>query len=104
MQNLNPQNFPIRLRVRRAAGKVVKGTIGYADDMVADEWRALRRSNFRMLQATLPLHYGPTRIVVLRHLAEYLVEVDLSVAQRTETSRPIDPILIAAIYAGAAVA
>ena len=62
---------------------------------------ALRRARFRMLDAALPLHHGPTRIVVLRHLAEYLPEIDLPIAERAEATRPVDPVLIAAINARA---
>ena len=55
-----------------------------------------------MLDAALPLHHRPARIVVLRQFAEDGFEIDLPIAQRTETPRPIDPVLVAAIHAGAA--
>ena len=52
-----------------------------------------------MLDAALPLQHRPARIVVLRHLAEDRLEIDLPIAQRAEASCAIDPILVAAIHA-----
>ena len=92
----------MRLRVRLRARKIVERAIGDANNMIANKRRALGRARFGMLDAALPLHHRPARIIVLRHLAEYLREIDLAVTQRTESPRPIDPILIAAINACAA--
>ena len=51
----------------------------------------------------LPLEHGPAVVAVLRELAEDSLEVDLTVARRAETPRPIDPALVAAVDAAAAV-
>src|SRR5262245_35048407 len=68
----------------------------------ADEWRAFACTVLGMLQAAFPLEDGPTVVTVLRKLAEDAREVDLPVAGRAEATRPIEPILIPAVDAGAA--
>ena len=76
--------------------------LGDADDVVADEGRALACSIFRMLQSAFPLHDRPARIVVLRQLAEDATEVDLAVAQGAKAPGTIDPVLIPAVHTGSA--
>ena len=83
--------------------EIIECTIGDPDDVVADERGALARTVLGMFEAAFPFQHGPARVVVLRELAEDAPEIDLSVAERTETSGSVDPVLIAAIDAGAAV-
>src|SRR5580698_6572364 len=73
------------------------------NDVIANEDGSFCRACLGMLQATLPLQHSPTRIVVLRHLAENRAKIHLSVAQRTEASRPLHPILVAAINAAVSI-
>ena len=53
-----------------AAREVVKGSVGDADDLVADEGRAFARAVLRVLQAAFPLQHGPVGEAVLGELAE----------------------------------
>src|SRR5215469_3537229 len=56
-----------------------------------------------MLQRALPFEHGPAGKIVLRHLREDRLEVDLPVAERAKTSCTIDPSRVAAIHALSAV-
>src|SRR5690348_11712286 len=56
-----------------------------------------------MFEAAFPVEHGPARIIVLRKFTEHALEIDLAVAERAEASGPLQPILVAAIYARAAV-
>ena len=67
--------------------------------MFAHKLCALGSAHLGVLDAALPLHDGPSRIVVPRHLAEHLPEIDLPIAQRAKPPRTVDPVLIAAIDA-----
>src|SRR6185369_14360663 len=58
---------------------------------------------FRMLQAAFPFEDRPALETVLREFREDAAEIDLAIAERPETPGAIDPGLIAAIYAAAAV-
>src|SRR5215475_7881630 len=91
---IQAQNLTVLVLIRTCAGKVVEGAIGDVDDLIADEDCALRCAGLGMLEAALPLQHGPSRVVVLRHLAEDRLEVDLPVAERAEPARPVDPVLI----------
>jgi hypothetical protein len=99
---LDSQDFAIARGVGGGSGEIVEGAIGDADDVIADEDCAFGSALFRMLDAALPLDDGPSGIVVLRHFAEDLLEIDLAVSQRAEASGTVDPIEVAAVDAGAA--
>ncbi|MNS95797.1 hypothetical protein D3C72_1300690 [compost metagenome] len=69
--------------------------------MVTNEGGTLACAVFRVLQAALPLQHCPAGEVVLRELREDRLEIDLAIAERTESPRTIDPVLVAAIHATA---
>src|SRR5690606_32913840 len=96
-----PQHAAQRPWTGAAAGKVVERVFGHADDVVADEGRALARAVLRVLQAALPLQHRPAPEVVLRELREDRLEIDLPVAERAEAAGTVDPVLVAAIHAAA---
>lgn len=65
--------------------------------MAADKLAAFARANLRILQAALPLQHRPAVKIIFCELAENRFEIDLPVAQRTKTPRPLLPVLIAAV-------
>src|SRR4029453_18354776 len=62
-----------------------------------NEWGALCGTLLRIFQAAFPFEYGPSRVAVLRELAEYGFEVELPVTERTETPSAVFPCLKAAV-------
>ena len=50
--------------VGRAAGEIVEGALGDANDVVVDEGRAFRGPVLRMLEAAFPFEHGPAVVVV----------------------------------------
>src|SRR4051812_2699606 len=77
--------------VARTAGKIVKRPIGDADDVVADEGRALARAVLGVLQAAFPLQHRPAVESDRCHARKNRLEVDLPVAERAEAAGAIDP-------------
>src|SRR5690606_11084593 len=69
------------------------------DDVVLDEFGALARAVFRVLDGAFPFQHGPAREIILRHLGEDRGEIDLAIAQGAEAPYPVDPALIAGIDA-----
>src|SRR4051812_12599393 len=80
-------------------GEVVENPFGHLDDVRLDEGRTFRRTLFRVLRAAFPFQHGPAVEAVLRKLGEDAAEIDLTIAQRTEAPRTVDPGLEAAIDA-----
>lgn len=72
--------------------------------MAADKLAAFARADLRVLQAALPLQHRPAVKIILGELAENRFEIDLPIAQRTKTPRPLLPVLIAAVDPAAPVA
>ena len=66
-----------------------------------DESAPFASAVLRMLQAAFPFEHGPGIVIVLRELGEDRAEIDLSVAERTETAGAVDPALVTAIDADA---
>ena len=85
-----------------AFGEIVEGPLGHADDVVFNEASAFARAVFRMFQRAFPLQHRPAVEIILGELGKHRAEIDMPVAQRAETSRPVDPALITAINAGTA--
>ncbi len=52
-----------------------------------------------MFECTFPLNHSPTIKIIGSHFREHSAKIDLSIAQRAETSGTIDPALIATIDA-----
>src|SRR5688572_24458494 len=97
------EHLAVGLQIGATGGEIIESPLGHADDMIADEGSAFARTFLRMLDAAFPFHDRPALEAVLRELREDGAEIDLAVAQRTEAPRPVDPGLIAAIDAAAAV-
>src|SRR6476646_6301464 len=91
------QHFAVRFHVSARLGKIVERAFGSLNDVLRNERRAFLCALLAILDAALPFEYRPTRIVVLRELGKYCAEVDLPVAQRSESPGTLDPGLIAAI-------
>ena len=72
--------------------------------MAADKFAAFARAGLRLLQAALPLQHRPAVKVVLGQLAENALEINLPIPGRAKAPRPLQPVLIAAVHAAAAVA
>src|SRR5690349_21288616 len=87
------------MQIGAAAGKIVKRPLGHTDDVAADEVRAFARAVLGMLEGAFPFEHRPARVVVLRHLGEDRLEVDLPIAQRAEAAGPLLPALVAAVHA-----
>lgn len=77
--------------------KVVEGFAGDGDDVVADEGRAFAGTLFGVFETALPFEHGPAGVVVLGEFGKDGFEGDLTVADGTEASGAVGPILIAAI-------
>src|SRR6266700_4173552 len=71
------QRPPDLRRVARAAGEVVKGPVGDADDVVADKGRAFARAVLRVLQTAFPLQHRPAVEPDCGQPREDRLEVDL---------------------------
>ena len=93
------QNGAIKIFVLTCAGEIVKGLFRDADDMVFDEGCTFPGSVFRVFDAAFPFQHRPAFEVILGKFAENGLEIDLSVPEGAEASCPIDPALVAAIYA-----
>src|SRR5271163_649174 len=87
------------LLVDRAGGEIVERLVGHADHVLLDELSALARAVLRVLEAAFPFEHRPGRVAVLRQLREDAAEIDLPIAERAETARPLDPWRIAGIDA-----
>ncbi len=88
---LKPQHPPVRRLIRTAAGKIVESFLGDADDMGGDEFSAFAGAVLRMLQRAFSFDHGPAVEIIGRHLREYGAEIDLAVAERTESARRVPP-------------
>ena len=69
--------------------------------MLADELRPFPRAVLLMLQTALPFQHRPAVEIVAGEFREDGAKVDLAVAEAAEAPRPAQPILIAAVDAGA---
>src|SRR5690606_27128025 len=100
---VEPQHEAVHPSVDAGRGEIVERPIGRPDHVRADERGPFPRAVLRMLEAAFPLEHGPAVVAVLRELAEDRLEIDLAVARRAKPARPVDPALVAAVDAGAAV-
>src|SRR5215217_6122052 len=85
--------------VAGAAGKIVEGSLGDADDVIADEGGAFARAVLRVLQTAFPLQHRPAVESDGSQPREDRLEVNLSVAERAKAAGAIDPGLEARIDA-----
>src|SRR6266545_4876114 len=81
------------------AGEVVEGSLGDADDVVADKGGAFARAVLRVLQTAFPLQHRPAVESDGSQPREDRLEVNLSVAERAKAAGAIDPGLEARIDA-----
>src|SRR5262245_49099195 len=81
----------------RGAERRVERSLGYADDVGVDELRPFPRAIVGILQTAFPFQHGPAVIAVAGQAVEDAAKVDLAIADAAKASRPLDPILIAAI-------
>ena len=93
------QRPPDLRRVARAAGEVVKGSVGNTNDMVADKGGAFACAVLRVLQTAFPLKHRPAVESDCCQPREDRLEVDLPVAERAKAAGAIDPGLEARIDA-----
>src|SRR6476646_9839344 len=102
-QRSNETQCPSDLRiVAAAAGEVVDGSLGDADDVVADKAGALARAVLCIFQTAFPFQHRPAVEPDGRQPREDRLEVNLSVAERAKAAGAIDPGLEARIDALAA--
>ncbi len=80
LQAPTPSSFEIGRAIGAGGGEIVERVVGHLDDMVGDEFRALARRDFRVLQAALPLVDRPTGKIIGGELGEDRLEIDLPVA------------------------
>src|SRR6202040_400057 len=85
------QHAPCLCAVDRAAGEIIERPVGNADDVVSDKACALAGTVLGVLQAAFPLEHRPAVKPDGSHAGEDRLEVDLPVAERTETAGPTDP-------------
>ena len=85
--------------VAGAAGEVVEGSLGDADDVVADKGGTFASAVLRVLQTAFPLQHRPAVESDGRQPREDRLEVDLPVAERAKAAGAIDPGLEARIDA-----
>ena len=83
--------------ISAGVSKVIKRFVGNANDVITDEDRAFPGAIFRMFQTALPFEHRPAVKVVCGQFGENSVKFYLSIAQRSEPARTINPGLIAAI-------
>src|SRR5438477_10806244 len=93
------QRAPDVRLVACAAGEVVKGLVGDADNVVADKGGAFARAVLGVLQTAFPLQHRPTVEADGSQPREDCLEVDLPVAERAKAAGAIDPGLEARIDA-----
>jgi hypothetical protein len=85
--------------VAGAAGEVVEGSPGDADDVVADKGSAFARAVLGVFQTAFPLQHRPAVESDGGEPREDRLEVNLSVAERAKAAGAIDPRLEARIDA-----
>ena len=67
--------------------------------MILDELRAFAGAILGMLDAAFPFEHGPALIVIAGELGKNALEVDLSIADRTEAPGALEPRRVAGIDA-----
>src|ERR1700680_3597576 len=79
--------------------KVVERLSRRLNDMTRNERSALSRTLTATLYTAFPFQYGPALKTVLREFGKNTIEIHLSVAQRAEPPSPVNPRLVASVYA-----
>src|SRR5262245_17481288 len=101
--SLEPERAADRGLVHLAAGEVVECAARRRDQVLRDERCAFLGALLSVLEAALPLQRRPAFVAELRQQREHGCEVDLPVAERTETTRAVLPVLVAAVHTRAPV-
>ena len=97
------KNSPVQIRIRISTGKIIKGLLCRADNMLRDIGCALGSTILRVFQTALPLQHGPALIIIFCQGGKNTGEIDLAIARGTEAPRPVYPVLIAAVDAASAI-
>src|SRR5579885_1446213 len=96
---LEAQHAAIGLLIRAGTGEIVESGFRGLNDVTGDKGSAFARALFGALDAALPFEHGPAIVAVLRKFRENRFEINLAVAERTETARAANPGLKSAINA-----
>src|ERR1700730_7195109 len=94
---------PVDARSFRAASEIIECAVCRSDDVLADEPGPFARPVLGMLEHALPFDDRPSRKIVLGEPREDRGEIDLTVAQRSQSPGALHPGQIGTIYASAAV-
>src|SRR5690606_5372276 len=94
---IEPQQPAVTRCTAFNASEIIEGPRGAVDQLLPNEMGTFGRSLPCILEAAFPFEHCPAVIAVLRQLAEYLLEIYLTVSQQSKPSVSLHPVLVSAV-------
>ena len=94
---LQTENFSVHFLIRRTFRKFIESILCWFDNMPLNKWCPFGRALRSTFDAAFPFENSPTVISRFSQPCKDLFKIDLTVTWRTESTCPLNPVIVATI-------